>query len=95
MNKHTAAPMTNPASSTAVLEKTLKGKKLTVKLPIECPAEDGFIPEFARYPVPISELPHFEEPPALDTATAALFPDERPRGEMPKAVDVFLPGKVS
>jgi hypothetical protein len=94
MNKHTAPPMTNPASSTAVLEKTLKGKKLTVKVPNEYPAEDGSVPQFARFPVPLSELPHFEEPPALDTATAALFPDERPKGDMPKTIEVFLPGKV-
>lgn len=94
-NKHTAAPLVNPASSTAVLEKTLKGKKLAVKVPNESAIEGGSIPLYARTPIPISELPHFEEPAALDTATAPLFPEERPKGEMPKTIDVFLPGKVS
>ena len=95
MNKHTAPPMTNPASSAAILEKTLKGKKLVVKVPNERPEEDGSVPQFARFPVPISELPHFEEPPAVDTATAALYPDEKSRGELPRTIEVFLPGKVS
>ncbi|KIM21994.1 hypothetical protein M408DRAFT_297474 [Serendipita vermifera MAFF 305830] len=93
-NKHTAAPLMNPSSSTAVLEKTLKGKKLTVKVPNESATEDGGpIPAYARTPIPVSELPHFVEPLALDTATAPLFPEERPKGELPKSIDVFLPGK--
>jgi len=95
MNKHTAAPMTNPASSAAVLEKTLKGKKLAVKIPNEKSTEDGSMPTFARIPVPVSQLPPLKEHFAVETTTAALFPEERPKGEMPKTIDVFLPGKVS
>lgn len=94
-NKHTAAPLTNPASSTAVLEKTLKGKKLAVKVPQESAEEGGSIPLYARYPIPFSELPQFVELPNPDTATGPLFPEERPKGELPKSIDVFLPGKVS
>jgi hypothetical protein len=95
-NKHVAAPMTNPASSAAALEKTLKGKKIAVKIPKESSEEDGVAPpEFARRPIPVSELPAFDEPRPLDTNTAISYPDERPKGDLPRTVEVFLPGKVS
>ncbi|PVF94544.1 hypothetical protein CPB86DRAFT_808513 [Serendipita vermifera] len=93
-NKHVAAPMTNPASSAAAIEKVLKGKKINVKIPKESSDEDGVAPpEFARRPIPVSELPAFDEPRPLDTNTAIMYPEERPRGDLPRTVEVFLPGK--
>ena len=94
MNKHVAPALTNPASSAAALEKTLKGKKLVVRLPKESPTYDGLIPEFARHPVPTSDLAPFDDPRPVDIQTAATYPEERLKGEFPKTVDVFLPGKV-
>lgn len=96
MNKHVAAPMTNPATAAAALEKMLKGKKLAVKIPQESSSEDGKPASFARCPVPTSELPDLAEPQLVpDTATGEIFPEERPKGEVPRTIDVFLPGKVS
>lgn len=95
MNKHVAAPLTNPASSAAVLEKTLKGKKLVVKVPKETPTDNGVVPDFARHPVPTSDLAPFEDPQSIDIQTAVIHPEERLRGDFPKTVDVFLPGKGS
>jgi hypothetical protein len=93
-NKHVAAPLTNPATSAAALEKTLKGKKLIVKPPVEGPNEEGIVREYTRYPVPQAELPAFEEPASLDIKTADIYPEERPRDQFPKTLEVFLPGKV-
>ncbi|KAG9056073.1 hypothetical protein FS842_000363 [Serendipita sp. 407] len=92
-NKHVAAPMTNPATSAAAMEKSLKNKKLVIKVPNERPDEGGVIPDFARYPVPSSELSEMEDPRPLDTATIPIYPEERQKGDFPKTVDVFLPGK--
>jgi hypothetical protein len=93
-NKHVAAPLTNPATAAAALEKTLKAKKLVVKPPIEGPNEEGIVREYTRYPVPQAELPDFEEPGPLDIKTADIYPEERPRDQFPKTLEVFLPGKV-
>lgn len=93
-NKHVAAPLTNPATAAAALEKTIKGKKLVVKPPIEGPDVEGIAREFTRYPVPLDELPVFEEPGPLDVSTVEIYPEERPRDQFPRTLEVFLPGKV-
>jgi hypothetical protein len=95
-NKHVAAAVTNPATSAAAIEKILKGKKLIVKIPQEAPGEDGEPVPFVRRPVPISELPELVDPrPIPETVTGDIFPDERPKGDVPRNIDIFLPGKVS
>lgn len=95
-NKHVAATVTNPATSAAAIEKMLKGKKIVVKIPQEAPNEDGEPVSFARYPVPLSELSNMEDPqPIPETVTGDVYPEERPKGDVPRSIDVFLPGKVS
>ncbi|KAG8811243.1 hypothetical protein FRC17_002557, partial [Serendipita sp. 399] len=92
-NKHVAAPLTNPATSAAAIEKTLKNKKLIIKVPNEGPDEQGVIPEYARHPIASSELPEMDDLRPLDTTTTSIYPEEREKGDFPKTVDVFLPGK--
>lgn len=93
-NKHVAAPLTNPATSAAALEKTLKSKKPVVKPPTEGPNAEGIAKDFTRYPIPFDELPEFVDPAPLDISTGVIYPEEQRKDQLPRTLEVFLPGKV-
>lgn len=78
---------------------TKKAKKIIVNLPKETPLGDngqpGDRPSWARTPLerPARQLPLRIE--SVESMTAEAYPPDDWRHQVPKTLDVFLPGKVS
>lgn len=86
-----------PPVAAVVAATAPKTKKIIVNIPEETMREGedkGARKDWARVPLPISEIPSLPVLRGPDLVTAEPYPPDAWRHHLPDTIDVFLPGKV-